>query len=66
LEPVGYYEKSVKFHASFNDENLPEIGTYLLENNLVAQLREMEHVQNMLTFLTYDGTSFFLSPSPST
>eukprot|EP00026_Physarum_polycephalum_P002813 Phypoly_transcript_02821.p1 GENE.Phypoly_transcript_02821~~Phypoly_transcript_02821.p1 ORF type:complete len:863 (+),score=134.52 Phypoly_transcript_02821:211-2589(+) len=58
LEPVGYYEKSVKFHESFNEENLAEIGTYLLENNLAAQLRELEHVQNMLTFLTYDGCQY--------
>ena len=55
LEPMGFYEKSVTFLESFNEENLADIGAYLLEHTLAAQLREMEHVQNMLTFLTFDG-----------
>ena len=61
LEPMGFYEKSVTFLESFNEENLADIGAYLLEHTLAAQLREMEHVQNMLTFLTFDG----MLPFPS-
>lgn len=55
LEPLGYYEKNVVFNESFNEENLQEIGTYLLDHTLSAQLREMEQLQNMLTYLTFEG-----------
>lgn len=44
----------------FTKEKIPEIANYIHEVSLTVQLRELESVQDMLTFLSFNGAPLFL------